>query len=54
VVLAKILTSMIVRSVFLKGSLACPFAPVRYLQFCLKQIVADNELGGLLEALNGR
>ena len=26
---------------------------VTYLEFCLKQIVADNELGGILELLNG-
>ena len=26
---------------------------VEYLEFCLKQIVADNELGGLLQALEG-
>ncbi|KAM3569029.1 hypothetical protein VYU27_008865 [Nannochloropsis oceanica] len=26
----------------------------QYLEFCLKQVVADNELGGLLEALNGK
>ena len=25
-----------------------------FLQFCLKQVVADNELGGLLTALNGQ
>eukprot|EP00271_Cylindrocystis_brebissonii_P014404 TRINITY_DN35755_c0_g1_i1.p1 TRINITY_DN35755_c0_g1~~TRINITY_DN35755_c0_g1_i1.p1 ORF type:complete len:1439 (+),score=315.55 TRINITY_DN35755_c0_g1_i1:313-4317(+) len=25
-----------------------------YLDFCLKQVVADNELGGLLQALDGR
>merc|ERR1719261_1931178 len=24
-----------------------------YLEFCLKQIVADNELGGIMELLNG-
>ncbi len=26
---------------------------IEYLGFCLKQVVADNELGGLLQALNG-
>jgi len=26
---------------------------VKYLEFCLKQIVADNELGGIMELLNG-
>jgi len=29
-------------------------APViKYIEFCLKQIVADNELGGIMELLNG-
>jgi len=27
---------------------------VKYLEFCLKQIVADNELGGIMELLNGQ
>ena len=27
--------------------------PVRYIEFCLEQIVKDNELGALSEALNG-
>jgi len=26
---------------------------MKYLEFCLKQIVADNELGGIMELLNG-
>lgn len=26
---------------------------IEYLEFCLKQVVADNELGGLLQALDG-
>ena len=27
--------------------------PCRYIEFCLEQIVKDNELGALSEALNG-
>ena len=27
--------------------------PIRYIEFCLEQIVKDNELGALSEALNG-
>merc|ERR1739844_494781 len=27
---------------------------VGYLEFCLKQIVANNELGGIMELLNGQ
>merc|ERR1711957_874597 len=27
---------------------------ITYLEFCLKQIVADNELGGIMELLNGQ
>jgi len=27
---------------------------IKYLEFCLKQIVADNELGGIMELLNGQ
>ena len=26
---------------------------IAYLEFCLKQIVANNELGGIMELLNG-
>jgi len=26
---------------------------IKYLEFCLKQVVADNELGGIMELLNG-
>ncbi|CAM9935237.1 unnamed protein product, partial [Ectocarpus sp. 8 AP-2014] len=37
-----------------KGCKDADLEPVfTYLEFCLKQVVADNELGGLLGALNG-
>merc|ERR1712238_7740 len=27
---------------------------MKYIEFCLKQVVADNELGGIMELLNGQ
>lgn len=37
-----------------KGCKDADLEPVfTYLEFCLKQVIADNELGGLLSALNG-
>ena len=34
-------------------SCLCLSLPYRYIEFCLEQIVKDNELGALSEALNG-
>jgi len=43
------------KSGFSKGSTDPALTPLfEYLEFCLKQVVADNELGALAEALNGK
>lgn len=49
----KAYTRAIIDAGFPKVEEARMQAVMQYLEFCLKQIVADNELGGIMELLNG-